>query len=39
VRKDGRSTGARSSGRRQTPMIIRLPLQIVWIDLLWWSVA
>ena len=32
-------TGHRIGGRLHTPMPIRLPLQILWIALLWWSVT
>jgi uncharacterized membrane protein len=27
------------AGRRHTPLALRLPLQILWIGLLWWSTA
>jgi uncharacterized membrane protein len=30
--------GHRIGGRLHTPMVLRLPLQVFWIGLLWWSV-
>jgi hypothetical protein len=26
------------AGRPHTPLVLRLPLQLLWIGLLWWSV-
>jgi uncharacterized membrane protein len=32
-------TGRLIEGRPHTPMLLRLPLQLLWIGLLWWSAA
>ncbi len=31
-------TNHRIGGRPHTPMVLRLPLQLLWIGLLWWSI-